>query len=441
MNLKILIPIFVMTLILPFVYSDSLPSFNTTIYDFNITILDILTGQVQLIDVSAGNNPDVLFGAISNFTNPALRAYNISNSSAITIISSFDLDATIFFRPRRAEVGTGDIVYLTFPENASLLIMNVSNPASMTILGNLTKTDPTITLQGARNIKEVGDLVYLIAGNDNAFNIINVSDKRNPVLIGNVTGAGSPNFLNFPWELEVVGDIAFVVSGSDVGLTVINISDGRNPFVINHTPVGQAGFGEFFTNGLDAIDDLVAVSTCDFDGSETTTLLDVSDPRNPVILSFINALNGGPNFLACTNDVKFSEVEGFTDILFNLGTLDNAVTLINFSNTSNIRTVGAIVGSAKNDGSPNFLDFVNRIEIIDDIFYTAGNGDDALGAFRWIQDFVAPLPPPTPHPPISAELAGLPLRGVADISAMAVIIFLTIGLFIGLIGSSHKKGK
>lgn len=415
-KLLIILLLFLVILIIPVVYSDSLPSFNTTIYDFNIITLDALAGQSGIADVDFGTDPDVLFGVL--ITSNLLVAYNVSDPSAITIISTFDFETSPldFSGPRRIEVDNDDIAVITFAVNRSFAIMNVSNPASIAILGNITQLQ---LFNGFQNIKKVGDFVYGTAGDANAFIIINASDLRNPFITSNITGAGSPNFLNFPWDIGVQDDIAYVASGSDVGVTIINVTDKRNPVVINHTPVGQAGFGEFFTNSIIVRDNLLMVDTFDSDGSDTITLLDVTDPSSPVILDSISSSQaGGPDFLFDGNDLEFSDVEGFTDIVFHVAFSDNAITLINISDTSNIRTVGVLEGA----GSPNFLSGANQIIIQDDILYAASFEDSALVAFRWIQ-------PITPTPII----VPLPLQGVAEIAAMIALIFLVITFFTQMI--------
>ena len=148
------------------------------------------------------------------------------------------------------------------------------NPFDVFLSGNnAISTPPVLTpskgpVAGNTYAIDVNNsFVYLGVGQQLA--IFNVTNPVNPVLTGTVEGLGDS-----VQDVQVMGDLAFVAAGT-AGLHIIDVSDPRQPFIISSYDTPG------FANSLFVLDDYVYLAA----GGAGLLIIDVSDPTIPINVS------------------------------------------------------------------------------------------------------------------------------------------------------------
>ena len=177
-------------------------------------------------------------------------------------------------QPNHLEI-VGDLAYVNSEVDDSITVINISNPASLTAVGDYNDTEPPYSIEQPGTFKIVGDLLYVVSQADDSLTILNISDPTNIVGVGNYTDSISPYSIDGPLDLTVVGDLAYVTSGTDDELTILNVSN-----VSSITAVGSYVSAALMNNpiGVDIDGDYAFVAAWT---SECIVVLDISDPTNP----------------------------------------------------------------------------------------------------------------------------------------------------------------
>lgn len=160
---------------------------------------------------------------------------------------------------------------------SKLDILDVSNPANITLLGSVSYTLP-YSVYGVSPVNIIldGDYAY-IAMYCGGFVVIDTSDKENPQLVSSYsTGCGG--WGQAMHSLLIDGDIMYVGWDYNYGLGVFDISDPYNP-----TKITNRG-GISFARKLTKKDNYVFVST--YYGGYIR-IFDVSNPAVPVLVNSI----------------------------------------------------------------------------------------------------------------------------------------------------------
>lgn len=151
-------------------------------------------------------------------TSNNLLIFDISNPESLTYVG-YIYHATYTSSPGFVIVD-GDYAYLSATGSDSLTIIDVSNPASPTILSNLPLSEHSIGLY------KKGDYVYACCQGDCTFQIIDVSDPASPSVASTFdlfTEFATPAR---PAQVMVRGNYAFVtVQDGENGLLVLDISN------------------------------------------------------------------------------------------------------------------------------------------------------------------------------------------------------------------------
>ncbi len=141
-------------------------------------------------------------------------------------------------------------------------IASIIDPAHPTLVGPITALSGDIRWVSSLDVR--GDLLYAATGYNNFLSVLDVSDGARPRLLGTVAGSG------LTYDLEVRGDHAFVAC-STAGVRIVDVSDPTAPRLVSTVLVGES------VVGLELAGDYLFAVT----GSGATWLLDVSDPASP----------------------------------------------------------------------------------------------------------------------------------------------------------------
>lgn len=257
--------------------------------------------------------------------------------------------------------------YAYLAESISLTILDVSNPATPTLVSKTRLSSTTI-----RDIYVVGDIAFLTTGSG-GLKLVDVSDPYNPTLI-------SETLVGFNTQgIYVMDNIAYVtIYNFDNGLKIVDVSDVNNPLELSSYPIsGQA-------KNVYVADNIAYVAN-----NTNLKLLDISNPIIPVEV-------GSYESRLCMKDVY---VVGYTAYFVNcvgFGMLDVSnpafPTELGWydtpGNPEDIQMVGdiayiadknkglrlinvAMSGTLSEQGFYNTLGFANKVYVVDNIAYVA----------------------------------------------------------------------
>ena len=118
----------------------------------------------------------------------------------------------------------GNYAYVVSSEDDGFQVIDISNPASPTGVGQLTNGGG-VALNQPRGVFVQGNYAYVASEFSNALQVIDISDPTNPVGAGQLAnGAGLA--LDGAFSVSVQGNYAYVASFNDDGLQVIEL--GQN---------------------------------------------------------------------------------------------------------------------------------------------------------------------------------------------------------------------
>lgn len=232
-------------------------------YDYG----DVEVGRSMPFEFSLLNNSCTLL----NITATSLAGTNsddfiIEGGGAITLSPGQTHKLVVSFTPTTNQA-----------KNAILRIASDDpdeNPFDVFLSGNNAISTPPVLTQSkgpvAGNTYAIdvnNSFVYLGVGQQLA--IFNVTNPVNPVLTGTVEDLGDS-----VQDVQVMGDLAFVAAGT-AGLHIIDVSDPRQPFIISSYDTPG------FANSLFVLDDYVYLAA----GGAGLLIIDVSDPTTPVNVS------------------------------------------------------------------------------------------------------------------------------------------------------------
>ena len=123
----------------------------------------------------------------------------------------------------------GDFAYVTAYDGDRLIVADVSDPTNPQLVGTLLDNAGTTYLNGAINIDVIGAYAYVTGFVDDGFNIIDISSTTAPVLVGSLLDDGSNLKLNGASGVKVSGNYAYIIGDDDNGIEVVDISSSTNP--------------------------------------------------------------------------------------------------------------------------------------------------------------------------------------------------------------------
>jgi hypothetical protein len=159
--------------------------------------------------------------------------------------------------------------YVIKEDPSSLLVIDITNPASPWMVGSLEVTGDTW-----RGMQVIANRAYVVGYY--AFWVIDISDPASLKI------AGSVDLPNWGRAIAVVGELAYIANG-EAGLQVIDISDPTSPWIVGSvdTP-GQAH--DVDVNGMYAY-----VADSDWiEEHDDLQLIDIADPVSPTIVGSLD---------------------------------------------------------------------------------------------------------------------------------------------------------
>jgi DNA-binding beta-propeller fold protein YncE len=176
-----------------------------------------------------------------------------------------------------------------------------------------------------------GDYVVLQAGTGIEF--WDWTDIRNPVLLKAMVlpGTAFSDYATGSWWLAWQAPFVYV-AGSGNGIYVVDATDPHNPVLVKQMPTSQ--LGGFRIHPIFVVGNLLVATSADFSGTSTGVLtMDISDPRNPVVIK--TQKDGFPVFYSAFFN---------GDKLIGLGFRDHQVHVWDLTNPAAFPKVGAIGG-------------------------------------------------------------------------------------------------
>lgn len=190
--------------------------------------------------------------------NGTLVIVDISDPASPTLIGSYETHDPIY------DIETADNYAFVANYRDGLTILDVTNPTSPELISNYNATALTSDVA-------VKDKYVFLADNYNGLVVLNITDPILPIPVGIYDTAG------FAEGLAIEGNYAYVADGIN-GLVIVNITDPAIPKLIGS--YDTAGNAEDVT-----ISDRYAHVA---DGDDGLIILDISDPASPKLIGNYN---------------------------------------------------------------------------------------------------------------------------------------------------------
>jgi hypothetical protein len=238
-------------------------------------------------------------------------------------------DATLFNGVRRLAVN-GNYLYAGSYNNEPdyLVVINITDPANMSIVGNDTGViDGTSRLYGINGLVHDGEYLYAVDASDNIV-VFDISDPARPRAIDYFDGSDD-GFVNNPWSGVLRDDILYVVTEGNDSIVTLNVSQPGNISII----------GAYSNNTLLSASRHLAVrGGYAFATDVTNNLLaifNVSNPANPQLLTSLT----DTTYLNGANDINL--VGDYAYITAQAG---DYLTIVDISDPSSPAVVTGLTG-------------------------------------------------------------------------------------------------
>jgi hypothetical protein len=236
-----------------------------------------LANPIEASSTSTGlNNPYSLYvqgryAYVASPNNNSLVIFDISNPAAPVEISS--ISAGSGSHPHSVYV-QGRYAYVTGENNNTFIIIDVSNPALPVVTSILSLNHPFgVYIQGR--------YAYVTTYTTNTLAILDISNPYSPIQVGTVsTGMSQPQ------SVYVQGRYAYVASELNGSLVIFDVSNPALPVEVSTISTGLANPFFVYVQGRYAY---VAEQ-----GNSSLVIFDISNPTSPVELSSISAGLSGP---------------------------------------------------------------------------------------------------------------------------------------------------
>lgn len=340
---------------------------------------------VQVVDIGGDT-----VALVTAFDDNALGAFDVDDPTSITLRDSIQGTGggpnylSGASKVKMHTISATEYAFVTAYKDGALSAFNVSNPDSISQVGEITGDGTPNFLKGAYglDIAEISSVVYAFVTSilDDALVVININNPASMSLSDTLTGAGSPNYLDGAHGVVVaqVSSVwyAFVVSFYDNALSVVNVN---NPASISLVTAVEGEGSPDFLGGAHSVD-LLTIGGTEYlfissYYEDSLVIYDVSTPATP---TYIAKITGGqsPNYLEEITGVQAIALSGIP-FVFATGYLDDSVTAVRMS----IPTAPLLGNSVQGQGSPNYLLGAHDLFVNADNIFVASYNDDALVAF------------------------------------------------------------
>src|SRR5229473_2560356 len=326
-------------------------------------------GSLEIFDISNPLQPLLLGEAVNNTINPSSPFQKLNGAAGIFV--------------------TNNIAYVTAENDNSLTIMDVSNPANPTKLAEVINGVGAVTnLSLPTGIQVSGNRAYVLGFASSALCIFDVSNPANPILIKQILDdsaqPGSPfTKLKYPYQMKLAGTKLYIAARGDNAVTILDVANPANPQLVAEIVDASVNPLSPFTrlrnaNGVEVVNNIAYVVAGAFDSTlGSLTLIDVSNPANPLKLAEINDEVVQP-------DSPFTKLAGAWavrvagNVAFVTCVYDNAVTAIDVSDPTHPRLLKEFVNGAE---GINTLQFTEGLAVNGDTLYVAADSSGALNVF------------------------------------------------------------
>jgi hypothetical protein len=367
-------------------------------------------GQLQLLTVVTNGWPGV-----SNFTAPvnvfvqgtrayvttyvpgSLQIFNVFNPAQPQFLGEVVDDSGRPGSPFTRLAGldgvyvTNGLAYVTSESENAVTIINVANPQAPVKVAEIVDgvggfnglNLPTGVLVQGTNLFVLGFL-------DSALSIINIANPGNPQLIREIYDdsavPGSPfTKLQYPYQMTLIGTKLYIAARGDHAITVLDVANPASPQIVAEMVDDSVNPGSQFTklrdvNWVEVVGNIAYAVSGAFNGGadHSLTIIDISDPANPVKLSEVSDETVQPGS-------PFTKLRGAWAIKVSRNTAfvtsfgDNALSVIDVSNPRAPRLLRELV-----DGQDGFntLNFTEGLTVVGNTLYVLGDGDSAMNIFN-----------------------------------------------------------
>jgi hypothetical protein len=240
---------------------------NFTVVDITNPATPVQRGTLSLLSIPAnifvnGNYAYV----VSSDNSQELQIINISNPASPSLVGTYTDDA-------KGVYVVGSYAYLALAGSNDLVIVNVSNPASPTYVGGI------VLAGNAYEVAMQGSYAYVSTNSTTSeLQVVNVSTPSKPSLAGT---------LNLPTTtaaitLAITGSTVLMAQGST--FYTVNISNPASPSLL-----GAVGTANTINDiGLDLANNNTYAFIATSDTAAEFKVINITALSSPVVLSFVN---------------------------------------------------------------------------------------------------------------------------------------------------------
>lgn len=191
-------------------------------------------GKAGLIDVVVDGNYAYVTATATLSINQSVRIIDISNPASPTEVGNLDHGSggALLSSPWGL-VKNGNYLYVCASGSDAIEVVNVSNPASPSHAGSIVDGAGGATIDNPQNIiLHNSNYLILTSFSDNAIEVLDITSPTAPVHYSRFDNVNNTKEMREPINLAVSGNFLFVTRskiGSGDGMSVLNITDLANP--------------------------------------------------------------------------------------------------------------------------------------------------------------------------------------------------------------------
>jgi hypothetical protein len=283
------------------------------------------------------------------------------------------------------------LAYVTAENEHALTIINVANPANPFKVAEIADGSNGFNgLNLPTGVLVQGTNLFVLGFLDSALSIINVATPSNPQLIREIyddsAQPGSPfTKLQWPYQMTLVGTKLYIAARGDHAITVLDVANPANPQLVAEIVDDSVNPASPFTklanvNWVEVVGNTAYAVSGAFNslGDHSLTIIDVTDPANPVKLSEVSDESVRPGSM-------FTKLKGGWAVKVSRNTAyvtcfgDNALSVIDVSDPREPRLLRELVDGM---GGLTTLNFTEGLTVVGNTLYVVGSGDNALNVFN-----------------------------------------------------------
>ena len=260
----------------------STPAANSLVNSTNVT----LSGHYAYV-VSKNRNATKGSGSNDDGTGNSLTIVDVSNPASPTIVGSVH-DAVNLFGGYGIAV-SGNYAYVAAQgcvsgnpcpnptAGNSFAVIDVSSPANPTVVATLHNSSLPAPYAGsnaldhATSVALSGQYAYVTAAYSNRLTVIDISNPLSPTIVASLQDGTK---LNFDVDVTTQGHYAYVADQSTEGLAVVDISNPANPQIVGTDPSA-------WLNGAYRVRVSGNMAYVAADYAEAASVVDISNPAAP----------------------------------------------------------------------------------------------------------------------------------------------------------------